>query len=257
MTLPSFPAELLPAAIVIVIAALLAGLARGFSGFGAALIFVPIGSAVLGPVVALPVLLLADMATSSRLIKTAWGNCAWSDVRGVAVGGLAGLPIGNYVLTAVDPIAVRWVIVALILASLTAMLTGWKPAHRPSPATDAGIGLISGLMSGIAQIGGPPVVIYWLATQSDPGRTRANLSVYFALMMWTSLGIFAIKGLVTAKVLWLAAVAAPGYALGIAVGARLFGLASPLTFRRISIALVAIATVLGLPTLDPYLKWGQ
>lgn len=47
-----------------ILAALLAGLARGFSGFGAAMIYVPIASASLGPVVAMPVLLIADLAVA-------------------------------------------------------------------------------------------------------------------------------------------------------------------------------------------------
>ena len=37
-----------------------ASLARGFSGFGAALIFIPLASALLGPKVAVPLLLVAD-----------------------------------------------------------------------------------------------------------------------------------------------------------------------------------------------------
>jgi uncharacterized protein len=40
---------LTPPVSVALAAALVAGLARGFSGFGAALIFVPIASAALGP----------------------------------------------------------------------------------------------------------------------------------------------------------------------------------------------------------------
>lgn len=41
-------------------AAFLAGLARGFSGFGAALIFIPLASAIVGPRIASVVLLVVD-----------------------------------------------------------------------------------------------------------------------------------------------------------------------------------------------------
>lgn len=257
ISLPTFPPELLPAAVVVAGAALLAGLARGFSGFGAAMIFVPIAAAALGPVVALPVLLLADIATSSQLIRGAVRACCWPDVRRVATAGLIGLPIGNHILTAADPVMIRWAVVVLIALSLAVMVSGWRPKSVPGPRAAAGVGLVSGLMSGLAQIGGPPAVVYWLSTETDTARVRANLAVYFAILMWTGLTIFAMKGLVSATVLWLAAAAAPGYAIGMIVGARLFGLASPQTFRRIAIALVALATVLGIPALDPWLKWGS
>ncbi len=41
-------------------AAFVAGLSRGFSGFGAALIFIPLGSAAVGPALAAPILLAID-----------------------------------------------------------------------------------------------------------------------------------------------------------------------------------------------------
>ena len=52
--------------------AALAGLARGFSGFGAALIFIPLGSALLGPRVAAPLLMLVDNVLAAPLIPAAW-----------------------------------------------------------------------------------------------------------------------------------------------------------------------------------------
>lgn len=255
--LPTMPHEVGPAALMTILAAVLAGLARGFSGFGAAMIYVPIASASLGPVVAMPVLLIADLLVAAPMIARAARACAWPDVRRVAVGGVIGLPLGNHLLTASDPIAVRWGITALILVSLAGLVSGGRLPGTASPGVSAGVGLVSGLLSGLALIGGPPVVMYWLSANIEPARMRANLIVYFALLMWLSLALFALKGLLPAKVLWLAAVAAPGYGLGIYLGAASFGMASPQTFRRIAIALVALATLLGMPVLDPYMQWGR
>lgn len=248
------PSDVLAAAPITLIAAALGGLARGFSGFGAAMIYIPLAAAALGPVVAMPVLLISDLAVASPMIAKAFKACCWPDVRRVAVGGLVGIPIGNFVLTALDPIAVRWSVTVLILVSLVLMLSGWRLASSTSAPTAAGVGLVSGLMSGLAQIGGPPVVMYWLGARLEPVRMRANLIVYFAILMWFSLAIFAVRGLLPQKVLWLAAFAAPGYAAGIWLGSKSFGFASATTFRWISIGLVAVATVLGMPLLDSVLR---
>lgn len=220
------------------------------------MVFVPLVAAVVGPVVAMPVLLLADVVTSSPLILKAFKACSWSDVRRVTAGAAIGLPVGNHILTASDPLTVRWTVTVLIALSLVAMTSRIEWRAPQTPATAAGVGLVSGLMSGLAQIGGPPVVMYWLAAKNEPGRVRANLIAYFALLMWAGLAIFAFKGLLTAKVAWLSAAAAPGYAIGILIGARLFGLASAETFRWIAIGLVALATVLGMPLLDVWLRAG-
>ena len=248
------PADLAVPALVTALAAFLAGLARGFSGFGAAMVFVPPVAAVVGPVVAMPVLLLADVVTSSPLIARAFKACSWQDVRRVSLGALVGLPAGNHILTSTDPLIVRWTVTALIALSLAVMLARieWRAPQTRGAA--AGVGLVSGLMSGLAQIGGPPVVMYWLAAKIEPGRIRANLIAYFALLMWGGLAIFLLKGLVTPRVVWLAAAAAPGYAAGMLVGSRMFGLARPETFRLVSIGLVALATVLGMPALDGLLR---
>lgn len=257
MSLPVFPAELVPALAMTTVAAFLAGLARGFSGFGAALVFVPIASASLGPVVAVPVLLIADVIISSTVIKRALRDCSWRQVRNVSIGALIGLPIGNQLLTALDPVVVRWAVTGLIFASLVLMVSGWRYPGAHTPTVNASVGLVSGLMSGLAQIGGPPAVVYWMSSGDDIARVRANLIAYFAVLMWSSLAIFIVRGLITTNIVWLGLAAAPSYALGMYLGTRMFGLASPDTFRRIAVALVAVATLLSVPALDPYLRWGR
>ncbi|CAM5283714.1 hypothetical protein ATER59S_00435 [Aquamicrobium terrae] len=47
--------------------AFIAGLARGFSGFGAALIFMPLAGSIIGPRLAAPVLLIIDAITAIGL----------------------------------------------------------------------------------------------------------------------------------------------------------------------------------------------
>lgn len=254
MSLPAFPPELVAPALLCAAAGFVAGLARGFSGFGAAMIFVPVVSSILGPVVAMPILLIADILTASPIIARAARECSWRDVRKVAIGGLIGLPIGNQVLTVTDPILVRWLVTILIALSLAAMLSGWRIRAQPNAATAGGVGLVSGLMSGLAQIGGPPLVMYWLGSGVSHAAIRANLIIYFALLMWLSMAIFLIKGLVPDKVLWLGAAAAPSYAVGVYLGTAVFPLASPETFRRIAIGLIALATLTGMPILDPFLR---
>ena len=58
LTFPEFPTLTL---VLLAAAALVAGLARGFSGFGAALVFVPLASALIGPKLASPILVLIDL----------------------------------------------------------------------------------------------------------------------------------------------------------------------------------------------------
>jgi uncharacterized membrane protein YfcA len=58
----------------------------------------------------------------------------------------------------------------------------------------------------------------------------------------------------TLTVLRLALVVGPVYALGLFIGARLFGIADESVFRRICYALIAVAVVVSLPLLDGIIR---
>ncbi len=84
---------------LLVLVAFVAGMARGFSGFGAALIFVPLASALTDPKIAAPLLLIVDGVFASYLIPSAWSRAGRRDVGLMLIGAVGGIPLGAYVLT--------------------------------------------------------------------------------------------------------------------------------------------------------------
>lgn len=250
MMIPDALAALGPSAILVAVASALGGLSRGFSGFGGALIFVPFASAIVGPTVAVPIFLVCDTIISSPLIATALRRADWSDVRPLVGGALVGLPIGNWALVHAEPDVIRWAICVSIMACLVVLASGWRLKGCPGWRTRVSVGATSGLLSGMASIGGPPAVVYWLSTTTDIVRMRHNLMAYFACITAVAICLFAWRGLLTEQVFWLVALCAPGYGFGIWLGNRLFPLASVTTYRRIAYALVALSALSSLPVLD-------
>lgn len=240
--------------VALLLSAFVAGLARGFSGFGAALIFMPLASAVVGPRLAAPLLLVIDAVAASGMLPDAWRR---SDRRGVgimALGALAGVPLGTAVLVHVDPLAVRWLVVGVVAALLPLLASGWRYRGRPSTPLTVAVGAVSGLFSGAAQVGGPPVVAYWLGGSAPSASVRANVVLYFAISTVLSGASYLAGGLVTRAVLLLALATGPAYALGLWLGSRLFGRASEATFRHVCLGLIGAAVLLGLPVLDGVLR---
>jgi uncharacterized protein len=230
--------------------AFIAGLARGFSGFGAALIFVPLASSLIGPRLAAPLLLIIDAVAAIGLIPDAWRRSDRKDVGTMSVGALAGVPLGAAVLSLADPLAVRWMIVLVVLALLLLLVSGWRYHGRPSALLTVGVGSISGLFSGAAQIGGPPVVAYWLGGSIPSVIVRANIVLYFAISTALTGASYFVGGLITQSVLALSLIAGPLYGLGLYLGSRLFGRAKETTFRYVCYGLIASAAALSLPSLD-------
>ncbi len=83
---------------------------------------------------------------------------------------------------------------------------------------------------------------------------RANIVFYFALSTVLSAAGYLWGGLFSLRILLLAAVLAPFYGLGVWLGSRMFGLASERTFRRLSLAMIAVAAVISMPALDGFLR---
>jgi uncharacterized membrane protein YfcA len=230
--------------------AFVAALARGFSGFGSALIFVPIGSAVLGPQVAVPLLLVVDGVMTLPMVPRATRTCDWRDVLLMFAGGIVGVPLGTAILTRADPVALRWAISILILALLPLLASGWRYRAQPAAPLTSAVGLGAGILSGAAQVGGPPVVAYWLGGSIAAARVRANLIVYFVLSTVLTMLAYLFGGLLSMQVLGYAALAAPLYGLGLWLGSRMFGLTSDTVFRRACYTLIALSALASLPALD-------
>jgi len=230
-----------------------AGLARGLSGFGGALIFVPLASAVVGPRWAAPLLLMIDSVSAAGLVPNAWRCATRREVGVMAAGALLGVPLGVWLLAKADPLALRWGLAAVVTAALVLLVSGWRYRGRRTRPVAAGVGLVGGVLSGTAQIGGPPIAAYWLSSALSPQAVRANLVLYFAISTVFSAVAYLAGGLLTWGLLVLALLIGPAYALGMFAGSRLFGVASETTFRWLCYALIAIATVLSLPILDSVL----
>lgn len=233
---------------------LAASLARGFSGFGAALIFIPLASALLGPKVAVPLLLVTDGVMAAGMIPGAVRKASRREVLTMAAGALIGVPAGTWLLTSLDPLTLRWGIVALAALMLALLLSGWRYTGRPKPPLTVLVGLISGFFSGAAQVGGPPVVAYWLGGTIPAATVRANIVFFFAVTTVIGGIGYLWSGLITAQTLLLALAIAPVYGFGTWAGSRMFGLASEQTFRRICLTMIAFATLVSMPALDSWLR---
>src|SRR5882757_10831708 len=142
MTLAGFiPAEVsINAAIAICAIALVSGIARGFSGFGSALIFMPLASSIAAPRLVAALLLVIDFIGSIPLLPGAWRQADRKATAVMVLGALVGVPIGTYLLTRLDPVTTRWIISGFVAALLLLLLSGWRYRGKDHAAISIGIG---------------------------------------------------------------------------------------------------------------------
>src|ERR1700729_3566737 len=243
-------------AFLIGIIALISGTARGFSGFGSALIFMPLASSIAAPRLVAALLLMIDLVGSSPLIPNAWKHADRKATAVMVLGALVGVPFGTYFLSRLDPVTTRWIISAFVFALLLLLLSGWRYRGKDHPTLSVGIGGLSGFCSGLAQTGGPPIVGYWLGRPIASKIARANIVLFFAASDFFSIVIYAASGLINRDAIVFSLLVGPIYAAGIGCGTLLFGRASETVFRGICYALIAAAVLFGLPILDGVLRAG-
>jgi uncharacterized membrane protein YfcA len=234
--------------------AFVGGLARGFSGFGSALIFIPLASSIIGAKLASPLLLVIDFVAAAPLIPNGWRHADRRDVGNMLLGSLIGVPIGAWALTQMDGLTVRWMIVALIVPMLALLMSGWRYRGTPTTALTAAVGAIAGFFNGVAQVGGPPIVLYWLRDATAARIVRANIIVYFAVSSVFTTISYLVGGVLTTEVIGLVVLTGPAFGVGLWLGSHMFGLASEETFRRICYALIALAALVSLPLFDGWLR---
>src|ERR1700719_3015923 len=145
------------AAIAICAIAFVSGTARGFSGFGSALIFMPLASSMAAPRLVAALLLIIDFVAAAPLVPNAWKHADRKATAVMVLGALIGVPIGTYFLSRLDPVTTRWIISAFVFALLMLLLSGWRYRGKDHAALAVGIGGLAGLCCRLAQTRAAPI----------------------------------------------------------------------------------------------------
>lgn len=236
-----------PAFLALAGASALAGLVRGFSGFGSAMIFVPIVGALHTPTVAVVLLFLVDTAVSLPLLPPAVARCAWREVAPLGLGAALLVPVGVELLLWADPTTLRWTVSLLVLVFTALLASGWRRRGKASVPATFLIGAGAGLGGGLASLYGPPIVLFWLSGHQNAATVRANILAFFGLMTAVAAATYLMNGMITGVILATAVPLAPIYGGGILLGVLAFRWASEQAFRTAALLLCAAAALLGLP----------
>jgi len=242
------------AALAICAIAFVSGTARGFSGFGSALIFMPLASSLAAPRLVAALLLVIDFVAAAPLVPNAWKHADRKATAIMVAGALVGVPIGTWFLSRLDPVTTRWIISGFVTALLALLISGWRYRGEDHAAISIGVGGLSGFCSGLAQTGGPPIVGYWLGRPIASNIARANILLFFGASDFFSLVSYGLTGLITLESIRFSLLVGPIYGVGVAFGASLFGRASDRLFRAICYGLIVLAVIIGLPLLDGVLR---
>jgi len=232
--------------IVAFISVFVAGIIRGYSGFGFAMVAVTSISLVLPPIHVVPLVLILEVLASIKLVPQVWKDIDWHSLRWLLAGSLLATPIGVYLLANVPAEPMRISISLMVLVAAILLLYGWAWRRMPGRPLILTTGVTSGILNGAAAIGGPPVILFYLSSPAGVTVSRASIIAYFLGIDVMGLAMASIQGLTTSKTLLMTAVCLFPLYFGITIGSRMFIKTDKESFRHHVLILLIILSIAGL-----------
>lgn len=227
---------------------LLAGVAQAVSGFGSALVAVPLLALVTDPVSAVVAATAVGLALAGFAVASERQFVDRQVTGELLVAGAVGMPLGLWLLTALPE---RGLTVLMALSVLIALaLIVFRVQVRGGAAVTWTSGTVSGVLLTSTGMNGPPLVLGLHLLNLAPQRFRATLQAVFCGHDALAVLGFVVVGTVSPQAAWLALGGVLGSVVGWKLGDLVFHRLTAAMFRRLLIAgLLASATSLLLTAL--------
>ena len=225
---------------------LAAAFVRGYGGFGFSAVLVAGLVFVIEPLAAVPLAIAFEVAASVVQGRSVWHEVRWQDFWVLLVAAVIGNPVGVAILTRIDGEVLR-VATFTVLGLLSAgMLISHRGRVAPTTILIFVVGLVAGVVNGATALSGLVIVLALSFTTIAPAAMRATLVVYFFASDAVVLGILAADGSVQGSLFARVLVGVPLLALGIYIGSKAFRRSSVETFRRATLAMLVVISLVGL-----------
>ena len=131
-----------------------------------------------------------------------------------------------------------------ISVSICVLMTARSVHFEATPARLGWAGLVGGFMGTTTSIGGPPMAL--VMQHGNPLTVRANLSLYFAFSVLTSIAGYTVAGMLNGHILLVSLSFLPCPLLGFAIGVRSRAWVDKGKFRYALLGVCSVAAILAL-----------
>lgn len=233
--------------IYLCLAYLVAGVVRGFTGFGTALIVVPVAGIFLDPFDILFMIAITGVCSNVVLVPEAWRAADRAEVGVLSLAAVLGVPVGVFLLGMTDAIVIRWIVAGITAATLVAVVSGWQWRGRLGNTGLGAIGAGAGVVGGLTALTGPIAITFYLANARKAAAVRGNMILFLAALDILLIGNVLVAGAASLATLLLGLCVSVPYLLSITVGKALFDPDREQLYRVCAYIVVSAAVLTGLP----------
>lgn len=230
---------------VLVLGGFAGGFVNGLTGFGVALVAVPIWALVIEPTLAAP---LAAAGGAFAQMQTVWRvrpDVVWRRSLPAVAAGLVGLPVGIHLLWTIDPPTFKLVIGVVLVAYCAASLAGLR---RPLIGTEHTFGHVlagfsGGLLGGLSAFSGPPPIIWASLHIWSKEERRAYIQIFNLVILTAMVSVVFSRGLVGVNFLRSLVITIPSTLVGVSVGYRVYKTLGATGYDRVVLWTLTIAGI--------------
>lgn len=230
-------------AVLIVAGAFAGGFVNGLTGFGTGMTALVLWLHVMPALVAAPLVVAASIVAQLQTLPSIWHAIDVRRLLPFVIGGLAGIPIGTWVLVSV-PVGQLKFWLGLFIATYCAIML----AARLQPVVtwggrgaDGVIGFFAGILGGIAGLSGPLPTIWASLRGWGKDQRRAVFQGFNLTVLVVSLAAHGFAGLLTAELGRVLLIALPGTLVGAFLGQRLYRRLDGQRYDRVVLAILLVA----------------
>lgn len=227
--------------ILAVLAGTVAGaFVTGISGFAFGMVALSVWAWALDPRLVSPMIVFGSLIGQLTALVGLRRALDWRRLLPFLIGGVVGVPIGVWLLGTIDFRLFRGVTgtVLIVYATGTLLARELPPLHHGGRIADGVVGLVGGVMGGLAGLSGPVPVLWCTLRRWDRDVQRAVFQSFNTAMHVITLASYAANGILTARVGWVFALMLPAILLPTWLGTRLYRRISEAAFRRLILLLL-------------------
>ena len=168
--------------LLVIVVFFLAGLLQSTTGFGSALISMPLLAPALGLSVAAPLVALMGLALEAVLLYLYRAALGLRIVGRLVGAALVGIPLGVLALRRLEERTALLVLGALLVSYSLYGLLQLRLPRLGSPLWAVVAGFLAGVLGGAYNTAGPPVIVYGHCRRWPPSTFKANLQGFFLVV---------------------------------------------------------------------------
>jgi uncharacterized membrane protein YfcA len=221
------------------------GFTQGFTGFGSALVMLPLLTMLTGVKTVVPLVILLGIVINFILFFQVRRHLQWRRVRFLLLACVPGIFCGVFILNTMATGFLELVIGSVLVAFPLWLMVRRAPS-RELPAWWAWpVGFLSGVLGGSVSAGGPPVIIYTALQPWGKFPIKSTLVGFFLATSMAAGVVQAGSGLMTVEVLTLFASGIPALVAGVTAGSCLFGRIDSDAYRKnLNVLLILLGVVM-------------